>query len=363
VGTKCRDAGADPEIVDHLSGGYTGCVAVAEERPRPRSRTPGRHRRAPVTGLRRRRPRPHRREVPLGAGGVHARACARDDGAHATTRMRCSTRLFRHPRPSSSRATSRSRAGKPTAESATLDDVDYLYAVHVGLDHPSGEVVCGVDGFAVRQFLRSSPVSRLTRARPEQDENAVQAMAAAVQNLYAIPRRRRTDPCERRARGGSSNVIPRNVIPEESAWSTELAEYMRTPTGPARRRDGVGRRCDVSTKGERRARRATTARRDRRRVAGGVPASQRNRRSRAVVPPRRHHLMQSVQKRGDWPATSASAPTTGGHTSTFDVVEGGTSRSGSTCSRAIRKVAAEMPGSREEQPKSNVCPSQLHFRL
>jgi len=32
---RARDAGADPEIVDHLSGGYTGCVAVAERGPGP----------------------------------------------------------------------------------------------------------------------------------------------------------------------------------------------------------------------------------------------------------------------------------------------------------------------------------------
>jgi len=57
------------------------------------------------------------------------------------------------------------------------------------LDHPSGEVVCGVDGFlAVRHFLAEfTGEPSHAGARPEQGRNAVQAMAAAVQNLYAIP--------------------------------------------------------------------------------------------------------------------------------------------------------------------------------
>jgi len=35
--------------------------------------------------------------------------------------------------------------GHPMAESAYADDLDYLLAVHVGLDHPIGEVVAGIE--------------------------------------------------------------------------------------------------------------------------------------------------------------------------------------------------------------------------
>jgi len=119
------------------------------------------------------------------------------------------------------------------AESGHLDDVDYLYAVHVGLDHPSGEVVCGVEGFlAVRHFLAEfSGEPAHAGARPEQGRNSVQAMAAAVQNLYAIPRH--ADGPTRVNAGLVGGGTATNIIPEEShiegelrGQTTELAEYM-----------------------------------------------------------------------------------------------------------------------------------------
>jgi aminobenzoyl-glutamate utilization protein A len=123
--------------------------------------------------------------------------------------------------------------GKPMAESGHLDDVDYLYAVHVGLDHPSGEVVCGVEGFlAVRHFLAEfSGEPAHAGARPEQGRNTVQAMAAAVQNLYAIPRH--ADGPTRVNAGLVGGGTATNIIPEEShiegelrGQTTDLADYM-----------------------------------------------------------------------------------------------------------------------------------------
>jgi aminobenzoyl-glutamate utilization protein A len=119
------------------------------------------------------------------------------------------------------------------AESGHLDDVDYLYAVHIGLDHPSGEIVCGVDGFlAVNHFhaaFDGEPAH--AGARPEQGRNTVQAMAAAIQNLYAIPRH--ADGATRVNAGLVGGGTATNIIPDESyiegevrGETTALAEYM-----------------------------------------------------------------------------------------------------------------------------------------
>ena len=233
--TKARGAGADPDVLDRLSGGYTGCVAVAERGD------------GPVVGLR----------VDIDAlpitesesdehvpaaegfrseneGFMHA--CGHD--AHATIGLATldavldsdfsgTLKLFFQP------GEEQVAGGKPMAESGRLDDVDYLYAVHVGLDHPSGEVVCGVGGFlAVRHFLAEfAGAPAHAGARPEAGRNAVQAMAAAVQNLYAIPRH--ADGPTRVNAGLVGGGTATNIIPEEShiegelrGGSTELAEYM-----------------------------------------------------------------------------------------------------------------------------------------
>jgi aminobenzoyl-glutamate utilization protein A len=123
--------------------------------------------------------------------------------------------------------------GEPMAESGHLDDVDYLLAVHVGLDHPSGEIVAGIDGFlAVTQFeaeFRGS--SAHAGARPEAGDNAMQAAATAIENLYGIPRH-----SEGATRvnvgviegGTATNIVPERVTIEGEVRgdTTELMAYM-----------------------------------------------------------------------------------------------------------------------------------------
>ncbi|WP_096393135.1 amidohydrolase [Halorubrum trapanicum] len=232
---RAREAGADPEILDELSGGYTGCVAVVERGD------------GPVVGLRvdidglpitESESGDH---VPVGEGfrSEHEgfmHACGHD--AHATMGLGAldavldsdfsgTLKVFFQP------GEEQIVGGKPMAESGHLDDVDYLYAVHVGLDHPSGEVVCGIEGFlAVRHFLAEfTGEPAHAGARPEQGRNTVQAMAAAIQNLYAIPRH--ADGPTRVNAGLVGGGTATNIIPEESyiegevrGQTTDLAEYM-----------------------------------------------------------------------------------------------------------------------------------------
>ena len=123
--------------------------------------------------------------------------------------------------------------GKAIAESGHLDDCDYLLAAHVGLDHPTGEVVAGIDGFlAVHHFeatFTGEPAH--AGANPAEGANANQALSTAVSNLYAIPRHE--DGATRVnagiIEGGSAtNIIPENarIEGEVRGETTELKDYM-----------------------------------------------------------------------------------------------------------------------------------------
>jgi len=122
---------------------------------------------------------------------------------------------------------------KAVVESGVLDDVDELLAVHVGLDHPTGEVVAGVDGFlAVRQFEAVfEGDSAHAGAQPAGGADAVQALATAVQNLHAI--RRHEDGDTRVNTGVVEGGTATNIVPEQAriegevrGETTGLKEYM-----------------------------------------------------------------------------------------------------------------------------------------
>ena len=123
--------------------------------------------------------------------------------------------------------------GGPVARSGHLDDVDALFAVHVGLDHPTGEVVAGVGGFLAVQDFEAEFFGESAHAggHPERGRHAVQAMATAVTNLHAIPRH--GDGATRvnagRVEGGTANnVIPEHarIAGEARGETTELMEYV-----------------------------------------------------------------------------------------------------------------------------------------
>ena len=152
---RARAAGAREDVLERLEGGYTGAVAVAE-----RGEGPTVALRVDIDGL------------PIDESGVddhhpaaegfrsehegYMHACGHD--AHAAIGIGVldavldsdfagTLKVFFQP------GEERIVGGEPMANSGHLDDVDYLLAVHVGLDHPTGEVVAGIDGFlAVSQF-------------------------------------------------------------------------------------------------------------------------------------------------------------------------------------------------------------------
>jgi len=232
---RAREAGADEAILDAIGEGFTGAVAVVDRGP------------GPTIGLR----------VDIDAlpileaesddhhpaaegfrseneGYMHA--CGHD--AHATIGLGVLDAILDSDfagtfklvfQPSEEQIS----GGKPMAESGILDDVEHLLALHIGLDHPSGQVVAGIDDFlAVTQFrVDFDGESAHAGARPEAGANAVQAMAAAVQNLYGIPRH--ADGETRVNAGHVGGGTADNIIPEHAfingevrGETTELMAYM-----------------------------------------------------------------------------------------------------------------------------------------
>ena len=355
---RAREAGADPDVLDQLSGGYTGCVAVVERGD------------GPVVGLRvdidglpitESESSDH---VPAGEGfrSEHEgfmHACGHD--AHATMGLGAldavldaeftgTLKVFFQP------GEEQVAGGKPMAESGHLDDVDYLYAVHVGLDHPSGEVVCGVEGFlAVRHLLAAfegEPAH--AGARPEQGRNAVQAMAAAVQNLYAIPRH--ADGPTRVNAGLVGGGTATNIIPEAShieselrGQTTELAEYMSDHADRILNSAAEMHDCDVevSTLGEAPSASSDDA------LAGLVRESAGDVAGVTSIADSDDlggsedatYLMNRVQKRGGlacYLGVGTDHPG-GHHTTDFDVVEDDIAIGIDVIAGAIRRVAETRP--------------------
>jgi len=123
--------------------------------------------------------------------------------------------------------------GEALAKSGHLDDVDHLFAAHVGLDHPTGEVVAGIEDFLAVTHIRADFHGHPGHAgaRPEEGRNAVQAMAAAVQGLYGIPRH--SDGVTRVNAGHVGGGTASNIIPEHAfaeievrGGTTELRDYV-----------------------------------------------------------------------------------------------------------------------------------------
>ena len=232
---QALDAGARADVVDRLDGGNTGAVAVVE-----RGEGPTVALRVDIDAL------------PIeesGAGDHHPategfrsehdgymHACGHD--AHTAIGIGVldsvldsdfagTLKVFFQP------GEERIVGGEPMAESGHLDDVDYLLAVHIGLDHPSGEIVAGVDGFLAVSQLEAEfeGASSHAGARPEAGDNAMQAAATAIGNLYGIPRH--SDGATRVNVGVIEGGTATNIVPERVAVegevrgdTTELMEYM-----------------------------------------------------------------------------------------------------------------------------------------
>ena len=234
---RAADAGVDAALLERLDGGHTGVVATVHRGPGPTVGV-----RVDMDGVSMTESTAvGHRPADEGFRSAHEgymHACGHD--AHVTIALGVleavaasdfsgSFRVFFQP------AEEIAGGGKPMAESGLVDDVDYLFAFHLGLGHPTGAVVANATRPLAMAHINATFEGASAHAgkNPSGGTNAMQAMTTAVQNAYGIPRH--ADGLTRinfgRVEGGSaSNVIAEEVVldGEVRGETTALMEYMRT---------------------------------------------------------------------------------------------------------------------------------------
>ncbi|MFB6308477.1 MAG: amidohydrolase [Haloarculaceae archaeon] len=333
---RARDRGAREDILERLEGGYTGAMAVLE-----RGEGPTVALRVDIDGL------------PITESGAAAHQPAAEDfrsenegymhacghDAHITMGIGVIEAIKASDFSGTLKVVFQPAeevvgGGKPVAQSGHLDDVDYLLAVHVGLDHPTGEIVAGIEGIlAVSHFTADfTGQSAHAGGHPAQGRNAVQAMAAAVQNLYAIPRHE--DGATRINAGVVEGGTAANIIPEHASIegevrgeTTALMEYMRERADTVLEHAAGMHDCEVtvSTGAEAPGAESDDGLVDRVYDVAGQVDGVRNRRRRADLGGSEDvtYLMRRVQEQGGLAAfVGVGTDHPGGHhTPTFDVDE------------------------------------------
>jgi len=356
--TRAREAGADPDLVDRMAGGYTGAVAVLRRGA------------GPTVGLRvdidaLRRPEATGDDHLPAAEGFRStnpetmHACGHD--AHATIGVGVlaaiadsdfagTLKVFFQP------AEEQIGGGKALANSGHLDDVDYLYALHIGLDHPTGELVAGIDGFLAVKHLDATISGGAAHAggRPNEGANAVQAVATAVQNLYAIPRHEEgaTRVNAGIVEGGTAaNIIPEtaSIVGEVRGESTALKDYMWDRATRVLDHAAAMHECsvEVTTSGE-----APSATSDPELAAFVAAAGETVAGVDSILDrddlggsEDATYLMKTVQDRGGYACfVGVGTDHPGGHhTATFDVDEDSIPIAVEVLTTAIRELAADPP--------------------
>jgi aminobenzoyl-glutamate utilization protein A len=237
---RAVEQGADAEIVELMTGGKTGVVAVLDTgRPGP---TIGLRFDMDANDLEEAKEARHRPFTEgfasLNEGAMHA--CGHD--AHAAIGLGLAEMLKAVQDELHGRiklvfqpAEEGVRGARAMVTAGVVDDVDYMLGIHVGMGHsPVGRVVCGGEGFLATSKLDVTFNGKPAHAggEPEAGNNALLAAATAVLNLHAISRHS----------GGATRInvgtlvagSGRNVIParaqmeiETRGATTELNKFVK----------------------------------------------------------------------------------------------------------------------------------------
>ncbi|WP_099159710.1 amidohydrolase [Virgibacillus ndiopensis] len=114
------------------------------------------------------------------------------------------------------------RGAKAMTEKGWLDDVDYFYTGHIGIQSmPVGTVAATIQGFLASTKLNAyfTGVSSHAGMHPELGKNALLATTTAASNLYAIPRH--SDGITRINVGKIVAGSGRNIIPDNGYMEVE----------------------------------------------------------------------------------------------------------------------------------------------
>lgn len=234
---RAAEQGGDPEYLDAVRGGFTGVVGVLENGDGP---TIGIRFDMDSLAMAESRSDDHR-PVQEGFVSVNANAahtCGHD--AHTALGLglarvlvtlkdglRGRVKLMFQP------AEEGVRGAKSMVGAGVLDDVDYLLGLHVFSGWALGEIEPGMGGFAATEKFDAVFTGMPAHAggNPQEGQNALQAAATAILNLYAIPRH--GDGATRVNVGKIEAGVSRNVIPpsaylmaETRGATSELSQYM-----------------------------------------------------------------------------------------------------------------------------------------
>ncbi|GAA0506563.1 aminobenzoyl-glutamate utilization protein A [Halorubrum aquaticum] len=251
---RARERGAREDVLERTAGGVTGCVAVLD-----RGEGPTVGLRVDIDGLFIEESTDDDHEPAREGfrsetdGTVHA--CGHD--AHMTWGLATLEAVkesdfegrfvaFFQP------AEEISGGGHPMAESRFIEGIDHLFAVHVGLDHPTGRVVAGIERPLAMAHVDASfrGTSAHAGKAPEEGDNAMQALGTAISNAYGIPRH--SDGMTRvnvgyAEAGSASNVIAEHARVEAEARgeTTALKEYAKSRLERAFRGAAVSHGCEL----------------------------------------------------------------------------------------------------------------------
>ncbi|WP_436934946.1 amidohydrolase [Halovenus marina] len=354
---RARETDADPDLLDQMEGGLTGALATLDRGDGPTIAL-----RVDIDGL----PRTESADDghhPTAEGfrsvhDGHMHACGHD--AHtaiglgvlqtvAESDFEGTLKVVFQP------AEEVIGGGRPVAEGGHLNDVDALFAVHIGLTYPTGTVVGGFSDFLAVAHLDMEFTGEGSHAgaHPNGGRNAVQAMATAVENMYGIARH--TDGRTRVNAGRVGGGTASNIIPEEAfiegevrGGTTELREYMRRRVTQVCESAASMHDCSVSIE---EGAEAPSAESDEELVDQIARAADANERVDSIV--RRDEfrgsedatfLMKRVQERGGL-ATYLGIGTDhpgGHHSATFDVDERSLPIGVEVISDAIRSTARDL---------------------